>query len=139
MKYSPKFIKELKENEIFVFGSNLSGRHFAGAADTARRFFGAEVGIGEGLTGKSYALPTKDHKIETLHLDKIKIYIDRFIDFAEKSPQYVFLVTKIGTGLAGITVEEIAPLFKRALDIENIRLPQEFVDSMNYDKVSRSV
>lgn len=136
MKYSPKFIKELKENEIFVFGSNLSGRHFAGAADTARRFFGAEVGVGEGLMGKSYALPTKNYRIETLYLDEIKIHVDRFIDFAKGSPQYVFLVTKIGTGLAGITIAEIAPLFRRALEIENIRLPQEFVESMNYDKIT---
>jgi hypothetical protein len=93
-------------------------------------FFGAEVGIREGLTGKTYAIPTKDSRIETLPLNEIKVYVDNFISFAKENPKYTFLVTKIGTGLAGLTIKEVAPLFKAALDMENVLLPQEFVDEI---------
>lgn len=45
---------------VFVFGSNPGGVHGAGAAKTARDMFGAQTGVGEGMTGNAYALPTKD-------------------------------------------------------------------------------
>lgn len=54
---------EPEENTIFVFGSNPEGIHGAGAARVALLKFGAEYGVGEGLTGNSYALPTKDLRV----------------------------------------------------------------------------
>lgn len=121
-RYTPDKITELKENEIFVFGSNLQGFHGGGAAKIAYRSFGAEWGKGIGLYGKSYAIPTMQGGVET-----IRPYVDEFIQFAIENPHLVFLVTRIGCGIAGFRDEEIAPLFIDAIDVGNIILPEEFV------------
>lgn len=126
--YTPEYINEIMDNEIFVFGSNLSGIHGAGAAKIALDKFGAVYGKGIGFYGKSYAIPTKDENVMTLPLSKIEVYVNNFIKFAEQNPKNNFIVTKIGCGLAGFRVEDIAPLFKNALSIKNIILPKEFVD-----------
>jgi len=120
---TPEFITELQPGEIFVFGSNLGGMHGGGAAYIAYRKFGAIMGQGVGLQGQSYAIPTMQGGVET-----IKPYVDDFIKFAGEHPELTFLVTQIGCGIAGFIPEEIAPLFKEALDVENIILPKEFID-----------
>lgn len=118
-------INELKPNEIFVFGSNLKGVHGAGAARDARQLFGAEMGCASGRTGSCYAIPTKDKDIRTtLPLDRIKVYVDEFLKYAEARPGLTFLVTPIGTGLAGLDAFDIAPMF--AGRTENVILPDEF-------------
>lgn len=122
-EYTPERITELKPNEIFVFGSNLAGAHGGGAARLAYNRFGAICGQGVGLQGQSYAIPTMQGGVET-----IKPYVDEFIRFAKQHPEQKFLVTKIGCGIAGFKVEEIAPLFYHAIDSENIVLPREFDD-----------
>lgn len=96
---------------IFVFGSNLAGRHGAGAAATARVVHGAEYGVGLGITGNAYALPTKDHNIQKLNLVDIKNFVEMFLDFARNNPQHEFQVTRVGCGLAGYTDSDIAPMF----------------------------
>ncbi len=126
-EYTPERITELKPNEIFVFGSNLAGSHGGGAARLAYNRFGAIWGQGVGLQGQSYAIPTMQGGVET-----IKPYVDEFIEFARQHPEYKFLVTRIGCGIAAFRIEEIAPLFKDALGVENIILPQEFVNHLNY-------
>lgn len=99
---------------VFVFGSNLAGIHGAGAARYAERNLGAKRGVGFGPTGKCYALPTKDSKIKPLGLAEIASYVEQFITYAGGNPDLTFEVTQIGCGLAGYTVDEIAPLFKQA-------------------------
>ena len=126
MEFTPNHISDLAPNEIFVFGSNLAGRHGGGAARAAYRYFGAIIGQGVGLQGQSYAIPTMQGGVET-----IAPYVDEFIDFARQHPQLKFLVTRIGCGIAGFKDEEIAPLFRNALGINNILLPREFVDILN--------
>jgi hypothetical protein len=130
MRTTPELITDLKPNEIFVFGSNESGIHGAGAARAAVNF-GAKVGQGFGMAGKTFAIPTKDWLINTLNIDSIQFYVDRFITYTEHYPTLTFLVTPIGCGLAGYTVEEIAPLFERVYKYsalyENIILPQSFI------------
>lgn len=130
MKCSPDHIIKLEENEIFVFGSNLAGIHGAGAAKLALQKFGAILHQGVGLQGKSYAIPTKDKKIQTLPLDQIKGHIYEFIAFAKANSHLTFLVSAIGCGLAGYKEEQIAPLFKQVKEqqIANILLPKSFVD-----------
>ena len=122
-EYTPERITELKPNEVFVFGSNLAGAHGGGAAWLAYDRFGAVWGQGVGLQGQSYAIPTMQGGVET-----IKPYVDEFIRFARQHPELKFLVTKIGCGIAGFRVEEIAPLFYHAMDCENVILPKEFFD-----------
>ena len=128
-KYTPDFITELGPNDIFVFGSNLAGAHAGGAASLANQKFGAIWGQGVGLQGNSYAIPTMQGGIET-----IKPYIDSFIEFAKSHPELTFYVTKIGCGIAGFKEEDIAPLFKTASNIPNIRLPEDFVDIISPSK-----
>lgn len=125
-RYTPERITSLAENEIFVFGSNLAGAHGGGAARLAYERFGAVWGEGVGLHGQTYAIPTMQGGVET-----IKPYVDAFILFAKKNPTLIFLVTRIGCGIAGFRDDEIAPLFKDAIDVVNIILPQEFAELLN--------
>ena len=106
---------------IFVFGSNLAGIHGAGAARFAVINHGARYRQGIGLQGNSYAIPTKDHHINTLPLDEIQKHVDVFIQFAKENPQLTFEVTRIGCGLAGYTDFQIAPMFEFAS--ANCQLP----------------
>ena len=122
-EYTPERIADLKPNDIFVFGSNLAGAHGGGAARLAYNRFGAVWGQGVGLQGQSYAIPTMQGGVET-----IKPYVDELIEFTKQHPEYKFLVTRIGCGIAGFTDAEIAPLFKDAIGLENVILPMEFVD-----------
>ena len=121
------YITKLKENQIFVFGSNLAGRHGRGAAKQALKW-GAKYGQGEGLMGQTYGIPTKDRKLRVLSIEQIRSKVDRFIEFAKLNPDLEFLVTPIGCGLAGYRYKDIAPLFKDALNISNIILPKEFLE-----------
>lgn len=122
-----RYIEHLENNEIFVFGSNLSGRHGRGAAKTALKF-GAIYGKAEGIQGNSYAIPTVNKYINgPLPLKEIQIYVNNFYEYAKEHQEYIFLITEIGCGLAGLTVEEIAPLFKKFINLSNITLPSRFI------------
>lgn len=120
-------IVKLNENEIFVFGSNLAGRHGAGAARIANLKFGALMGIGIGLINRSYALPTKDENLKTLPLSKIEEYVLDLYQKIKERKDLHFLITKIGCGLAGYNIKDIAPMFKAFIKLENCSLPEEFI------------
>jgi hypothetical protein len=98
-------------SEIFVFGSNLAGRHGKGAALYARKNYGAIYGQGEGLQGCSYAIPTKEANLRTLSLDAITNHVCTFLEFALSHPHMGFLITPIGCGLAGYRQEQVWPMF----------------------------
>ena len=129
-RISPKWIDKLQNDEIFVFGSNLKGIHGGGSASVALDKFGAIYGQGVGFQGQTYAIPTMQGGVET-----IQPYVDGFLSFAKSNPNLKFLVTEIGCGIAGFTVEQIAPLFKYALDenIENVFLPESFYKTLTND------
>lgn len=76
-QYTPENITELKENEVFVFGSNLNGNHTGGAAYLAVEKFGAEMGNAEGIQGQSYAIPTLDKNMERINLTDLEQSINR--------------------------------------------------------------
>lgn len=99
---------------IFVFGSNLAGRHGAGAALYARKHHGAEYGVGIGRTGNSYAIPTKDANLKVLGVQSILSSVKEFKRYARAHPELQFQVTKIGCGLAGYSESVIMPMFKNA-------------------------
>jgi len=119
-RITPDLITNLKAGEIFVFGSNARGMHAGGAARFALDHFGAEWGVGEGLQGQSYAIPTMEG------LDSLKLAVDRFIAFAGQHPEYTFLVTPIGCGIAGYRESQIGPLFAQAAALPNVYLPASF-------------
>lgn len=97
---------------IFVFGSNLAGRHGKGAAKTAMETYKAEYGVGVGPTGNAYAIPTKDRNLKVLPLAKIEPYVQGFIAYADAHRELMFYVTPVGTGLSGYRHEQMGPLFK---------------------------
>lgn len=120
-RVTPSWIDDLQENQVFVFGSNLAGMHGGGAARVARLRFGAVMGKGVGMQGRSYAIPTMQGGTET-----IRPYVNDFIAYAKEHPELTFLVTPIGCGIAGFEPEDIAPLFEEASNVENIWLPKSF-------------
>lgn len=120
-RVTPEWIDDLQENQVFVFGSNLAGMHGGGAARIARLRFGAVMGNGVGMQGRSYAIPTMQGGTET-----IRPYVNDFIAYAKEHPELTFLVTPIGCGIAGFEPEDIAPLFEKASNVENIWLPKSF-------------
>lgn len=119
------------KDKIFVFGSNLAGRHGKGAAKHALEHYGANYGQGVGLQGRSYGIPTKDAQLRTLPLAQIHWYIRQFLDFAKDS-RLEFFITRIGCGLAGYNDVDIAPMFKDAP--ANCTLPIEWVAINQKDK-----
>ena len=120
-RVTPDFITELREGEIFVFGSNKEGMHGGGAARIAYKEFGAIWGEGVGMTGRCYAIPTMDGS-----LDIIRKHVDDFTEYAAAHPELTFLVTRIGCGIAGWRDSDIAPLFGKASELGNVTLPEEF-------------
>lgn len=109
---------------IFVFGSNLAGRHGKGAALDAKLYHGAKQGQGVGRQGNSYGIPTKDARLKALPLSEIKGYARDFLRYAAEHPELQFQLTAVGTGFAGYEPGDIAPMFKDAPP--NVTLPIEF-------------
>lgn len=120
-RITPNHITSLRPNEIFVFGSNLQGYHGGGAARLAMDKWGAVWGQGVGLQGQTYAIPTMQGGTDT-----IRPYVEQFIKFAQNDQERTYLVTEIGCGIAGFRPEEIAPLFRNAVNVPNVWLPQRF-------------
>jgi hypothetical protein len=105
-----------------VFGSNERGLHYGGAAKAAYEKFGAIMGQGNGLQGKSYAIPSMSG------IGVLGEYVKEFCEFAKAHPEKRFLVTEIGCGIAGYSIGEVAPLFECCIEVENITLPASFWD-----------
>lgn len=138
MKYTPDNIDKLDVNQIFVFGSNAKGIHGKGAAKLAKDKFGAIYGQAKGLQGQSYAIITKkDWRIpKSSTPDEITQEFYEFLHFASDHPELEFLVTKIGSSLAGYSIEEMKNIIRKACDIymevgespipNNVILPKEF-------------
>lgn len=126
-RVTPEYIKDLSEDEIFVFGSNSQGSHTEGATAQAVKSFGAEIGKSEGPQGRSYAIPT------TSDLNEVKSAVSRFTEFARQHPEKRFLVTAIGCGLAGFKAAQIAPLFCECVGLENVSLLASFWSELGLD------
>ena len=119
-RITPSQINTLESGEIFVFGSNARGAHMGGAARAALENFGAIWGVGEGLQGRSYAIPTMEG------LENLAPAVERFVIFARQHEELTFYVTAIGCGIAGYRPEQIAPLFLEAASLPNVYLPLSF-------------
>ena len=126
MKYTPENIRHLEPNQVFVYGANEAYIHGAGAARLAMKW-GAKYGAA-GLVGQTYGITTKDRQIYSLPLNKIQFHVNTFLAFAFTHPEYEFLVTKIGCGLANFSPKDIAPMFATVKTgaYNNIILPEEF-------------
>jgi len=142
-RFTPENITSVKDNEVFVFGSNIQGEHVGGAAWWAFQKFGAVLGQGFGYQGQSYAIPTcirlQKGKMRFTrsfeNVNQIKPFVDAFINEAERFSDKVFLVTKIGCGIANFQISGVAELFRPCLDMDNVILPKEFVESLLYPVV----
>jgi len=128
-RVTPETVTKLETGQIFVFGSNLRGIHGDGAALTARKLFGARSTVGEGMTGRCYAIPTKHTPWERRSLAEIDESVRIFLKsarFAQAALKWTFLVTAIGCGRAGYTPAQIAPLFEPVIEMQNVWLPASF-------------
>lgn len=121
-RVAPDFVRDLEPNEIFVFGSNINGQHFGGAARHALSRFGAIIGKAEGIQGKSYAIPSVGNSLADL-----RKCIERFTEYAVQHPEKNFLLSAIGCGNAGYSPGQIAPLFKQAYEFGNVYIPATFL------------
>ncbi|MEE1094116.1 MAG: hypothetical protein U0L08_04200 [Bacteroidales bacterium] len=127
-QFTPDKVERLSNCEIFVFGSNMEGKHMGGAARVAYEMFGAEWGVGDGPTGRCYAIPTMHGGIED-----IQPYAEKFIAYAKVHPMKRFLLTRVGCGIAGFKDSDMAQLFKDALDVPNITYPRQWLPYMCLD------
>ncbi len=126
----PIDVDDFGPNDVFVFGSNTQGQHTGGAANAAVVLYGAIMGQARGLQGQSYAIVTLDYtKEEPVTLETIETEIDEFLKFAIENPDLRFWMTKIGTGISGYQLSEIATLFYNKIIPANVILPNEFVNS----------
>ena len=124
-RFTPDLVEQLSNCEIFVFGSNLEGMHMGGAARVAHQEFGAEWGVGDGPTGRCYAIPTMHGGLES-----IRPYAEKFIAYAKEHPMNRFLLTRVGCGIAGFKDSDMAQLFEDALDVPNIAYPRQWLPFM---------
>jgi hypothetical protein len=137
MNTTPELITELKDDEVFVFGSNLSGHHGAGAAKTAMKW-GAKYGQAFGPQGKTFAIPTMNaNHSNKLSVEKIGTYVERFMQYAANHPEKKFLVSAVGCGLAGHSHKDIAKLFWGCDKISNIYLPEKFWKVLSHGAVAQ--
>jgi len=118
---SPKVIKELKEDEVFVFGSDEKGTHQIGAAVQAVKQFGAVVGQAEGPQGQCYAIPSVGVSLVTT-----EVAVNKFTDYVVRHPEKKFILTDLECGRSEYSVEQIASLFKTAYSFGNLYAPRVF-------------
>ena len=119
-RVTPSRIRQMNPNEVFVFGSNMGGLHMGGAAAFAKAHFGAIEGQGEGLQGQCYAIPTMEGPASMSEA------VARFVRFASVHQELHFWVTLVGCGIAGYNPQDVAPLFRDCVQLENVALPAEF-------------
>ena len=127
-RFCPEKVEQLSNCEIFVFGSNIEGFHMGGAARVAYEKFGAEWGVGDGPTGRCYAIPTMHGGLED-----IRPYAKKFIAYAKAHPMKRFMLTRVGCGSAGFKDSDMAQLFEDALEIPNIAYPRKWLPYMAID------
>lgn len=132
-RITPDDPTQLDTDHVYVFSSNKAGRHGKGAALYARKKRGAIYGMPHGMQGNSYAIPAKDCRMnvdrfcrDSLEIEEIAGYVDTFIQFAADHPELIFDVIPIGCNLAGYTPEQMAPLFEKAIHLNNVYLPASF-------------
>ena len=131
-EFTPETIETLKENEIFVFGSNLNGNHAGGAAQAAVEKFGAVMGLAEGIQGNSYAIPTLDKNMHKVTEEDLIVYLGNFRSYAKKNPDKTFYLTKIGCGIAGFDTNYMAYMVAGANLPANVIVPKEFTEITGY-------
>lgn len=110
--HDESIIKNLPEDTVFVFGSNMAGTHQGGAAKIALHHFGATKGVGRGWAGQSFAIPTMNEHLQQMPLSQIQHYVEDFKIYTKNHLKTKYFVTAVGCGVAGYKVEEIAPMFK---------------------------
>lgn len=135
LRTTPQNMQSLLMWEVFVFESNLDGNHVvSGASHLAEVKFGAKSGIGFGMSGQSFAIPSVGLDFSKMTIEEMRPYVESFISTAREITNITWLVAEIGCGIAGYTPEEIAPLFREAVDIDNIYLPKRFWEVLKRDQ-----
>ena len=126
---------------VFVFGANQSGAHGAGSALAARKNYGAQLGVGNGITGQSYGIPTcayndKPPVITPLTPEEVVAFVNEFVEYAKAHPELIFMMTKIGTGIGGFSGDEICAMLAACPD--NVDMPMDWNKRMGRKPVAFS-
>ena len=121
-----KFIESLTPNQVFVFGSNANGYHIGGAARQAYDHFGAVWGQAGGMQGQSYGIITLDEDMQKVSIDYIGRQLQALNLQAGAMPDKEFLLTLIGCGIAGFSIEEIKSECIKIKWNDNVVVPEEF-------------
>ena len=135
--FTPDKITHLPKNSVFVFGSNLNGHHSGGAAKVAHEEFDADWGVGEGFMELSYAFPTLDENMQKRSKKDLELSRDKLFNSCKLYPNLTFYLTKVGLGIAGYAISEIAPLFDNPPS--NMTIPREFHEYNEYMKSKKIV
>lgn len=122
-----KRIETLRDDEVFVFGSNARGMHAGGAARQAVEHFGAIMGQAKGLQGQSYGVVTLDENMQRVSLAYIGEQLQELNAFARCNRDKVFLLTLIGCGIAGFSITEIRSVCAKVRWESNVVVPLEFL------------
>lgn len=117
-------INNLEQNQIIVVGTNLAGKHLGGAARQAHNDFGLVWGVGEGLYGKTYAFPTLTEDFGKRAIASLQESVRKLYQCCNDNQDKQFLLTPVGTGIAGYAVNEMKALFTNPPT--NLVLPEEF-------------
>jgi hypothetical protein len=128
MRFTPEIITELLHNEVFVYGTNNLAQHDGGAAKSSLKWGSIYGDCPIGLCGNTYGIVTTSFNDQPITLAFIQSQIETLYQFAYVRPDLIFLVTKIGCGIAGWSINQIAPLFTSLVTPSNIILPKEFTN-----------
>ena len=121
--------RNLLADTVFVFDSNLAGQHADDSAAFAVQYCSAELGVAEGPTGKSYAVPTKDEHRVHLPLTDVQWYIEQLLAYARTQRDLRFQVGRLGCNSGGLLDIQMAPLFKKTSD--NLFVPGRWMALTN--------
>ncbi len=72
------------------------------------------------------------HPIPTIgkSLEEIQEGVKAFIEEAKKNPDKRYIVHKVGYHKAGYTLQQIAPFFKEAVELNNVLLPEDMLNEL---------
>lgn len=111
---------------VWVFESNIGGRHARGAAAIAVKCRGAEEGKCSGAAGSSYAIPTRDRENELLPWDDIENHVRTFRNYAEAHPNQTFRILPSPHGKSEQEHARFADIFRNAP--ANCELPGRWLE-----------
>ena len=131
------------KRHIYVFGSNLDGQNYGGAAKQAWEFGasrdGIEGGVEDRIEGDTYSLPTKisifPEKFMTI--EDMQPHLNAFAQFVADNPNMVFHLANLGMKMGGFSTpekkEQLGEAFNNAFKAAGITRALDLKDRLHFD------